>query len=233
MLLNRPNRQSGKRIAILTRSPLLTELLTAILVDWGFLVVEQESEPDILFIEYGLPSPRVEGRIIWLTPLPGAGDCSLVVPLSLTRLYHLVEDEFFPAPRRHIRISTDLDVDLQLHGTWHSARIVSFSDRGGRLVFDRELPNQQKLTLDFKLGRRNLRLSAVVLYSLPPGETPGRQQPQLGILFKPIDEAICRGLRSYVERCCLEKAFKKIGLDPGHPVGSWFDLDPDSWAAGS
>lgn len=225
MLLNHREDASTKQVAIVCRNPLLRDLLREILCGWGFSLVEADRNPAVLFIEYGLPHPPCTARVVWLTPLPTDDKTSLCVPFSLTRLYHLLESELFPSPRRHLRIGVDMDVDLKLHGTWHQGRLCSLSDRGGRLVFARELPPRQELTVEIRLGQQALRLPSVVIYGIPAGDTAGRQQPQLGLLFKPVTEETCRSIRRYIERLCLERALERLGLDLNHPVNSWFALD--------
>ncbi|MDT8440150.1 MAG: PilZ domain-containing protein [Desulfuromonadales bacterium] len=224
MLLDNREDSSSRQVAVAGRNPLLRDLLGEIFAEWGFSLVAVDRNPEVIFVEYGLPEPAGASRIIWLTPLPRDDGASLLVPLSLTRLYHLLESELYPSPRRHIRTGINLSVELKLDGRWYQGRLISLSDRGGRLVFEQTLPSRQELTLEIRLGRQLLRQPCTVLYSIPAGDTPGRQQPQLGLLFKPVTTETCQTIRQYIEHLCLERALSRLGLDPQHPVTSWFDL---------
>ena len=70
--------------------------------------------------------------------MPLIDESFLTVPISLTRLYHLLEVHFFPTPRRHIRVTKEIAVDLHYDGQWQEGRLISLSDRGGRFFCDEE-----------------------------------------------------------------------------------------------
>ena len=225
MLLSGTKQIKTRQVAIVTRNPILQKLLTVLLGDWGFSVVELNAEPGVVCIEHGLAEPTFATRTVLLTPMPVSDRSCLQVPLSLTRLYHLLEDEFFPSPRRHIRVNTEIDADLQIDGAWQPGRILSLSDRGCRVAYDYELPAKQSMTIEFRLGERRMRLVAQALYCIPAGETSSRAKPQIGLQFKPIDPVLCEVLRACIELRCLERAMKKIGVDLTHSVRSWFDIE--------
>ncbi|PLX85029.1 MAG: hypothetical protein C0614_04655 [Desulfuromonas sp.] len=225
MLLSGTRQSNARQVAIVTRNPVLLQILTALLGDWGFSVVEPQVEPGVVFLEHGLAEPTFTTRTVLLTSMPVSDRSCLLTPISLTRLYHLLEDEFFPSPRRHIRVNTEIDADLQIDGAWQPGNITSLSDRGCRVTCDYELPAKQPLVIEFRLGERRIRLSAQVLYCIPAGETASRAKPQFGVQFKQIDPAICTALRASIERKCLERAFRKIDIDPAHPVNSWFEQE--------
>jgi len=217
-------------IAIITRNPRFTALLSQILRLWKYPVTATAETAAVLLIERGLAAPATRAQIVWLVPMPLPGELSFETPLSLTALYHFLEVEFYPSPRQHIRVALDEDVDLAIEGGWLAARLISLSDRGGRLDCPGELPRGQKLELVMQLDRQMLRLPAEVLYCIPAGDLPGHQQPQLGIQFKPIDAKVCTALRSYIERLCVEAACRAADVSPNDPCLSWIELNHNPWA---
>lgn len=221
----------GKRVAVISRSPQFKRLLASLLVGWKYSVAGGEQASRLIFIERGLPLPATAERVVWLTPLPLplADEESLLTPVSLTKLYLLLEDYFFPTPRRHIRIPLDLEVDLQFDGQWLSGRLVSLSDRGGRMTCPVALPTGASLFIEVRLGGRMERLPAEVIYCIPAGDTAGREQTQIGVVFKPEDVRFYGMLQRFIEKACLESACTRAGIAFNDPSVSWFDVVANPW----
>lgn len=213
-----------KQVAVVTRSPKFTRLLSSILADWKFFTVEDLSMARVIFAERGVTLPPHTSDVVWLTPLPLAEGNFLTVPISLTQLYHLLEIHFFPTPRRHIRVAMDLPLDLMVDDVWLAGRLASLSDRGGRIVCAGEIQRGTQLHIEVKLADRHLRIPSEVLYSIPAGDSPGREQPQIGVLFKPANEREFSMLRHFVERTCLECACVREGIPLNDPSLSWIDM---------
>jgi len=218
-----------KEIAIITRNQQFNKLLGSILSDWRFFVVEDPAEARAVFVERGLAPPETDGQIIWLTPMPLSSGSFLTVPLSLTQLYHLLEAHFFPTPRRHIRVSMEIAVDLNVESSWLDGRLISLSDRGGRITCNTEIPRGKLLSLELMLGRKKIRLPAEVLYCIPAGDSPGRAHPQIGVLFKPHDNQEVVSLRHYIEKASVEAACAKEEIPLNDPCLSWLDIPEDPW----
>lgn len=218
-----------KRVAVISRSPQFKRLLASLLAGWKYSAAEGEKAARLVFVERGLPLPATAERVVWLTPLPLAEEDALLIPVSLTQLYMLLEDYFFPTPRRHIRIPIDLAVDLQFDGQWLSSRLVSLSNRGGRMTCPVALPTGTSLFVEVRLGGRIERLPAEVIYCIPAGDTAGREQTQIGVVFKPEDVQFYWMLQRFIEKTCLESACVRAGIAFNDPCVSWFDVDANPW----
>lgn len=223
-----------KQVAVVTRNLRFNTLLSSILADWKFFAVEDPSLAEVIFAERGIHLPSCAGRVVWLSPMPLGGELSLEIPISLTKLYHLLEAQLFPTPRRHIRVYMETAVDLKLEDEWVDGCLVSLSGRGGRITCEREMPRGQLLDLSARLGKKNLMISAEVLYCIPAGDSPGRLQPQIGVFFKQDNGNEFDMLRRFIERTCVERACAKEDIALTDPCLSWLDLPADPWvAAGS
>jgi len=218
-----------KKVAVVSRSPQFRRLFTSLLAGWKYSAAEGENAARLVFVERGLPLSATAERTIWLTPLPLMDEEALLIPISLTQLYKLLEEYFFPTPRRHIRIPLDLEVDLQFDGQWLNGRLVSLSDRGGRMTCPVALPNGASLFIEVRLGGRMERLPAEVIYCLPAGDSAGREQPQIGVVFKPEDVQFYGMLQRFIEKTCLESACKRAGIALNDPSVSWFDVVANPW----
>ena len=152
-----------KQVAVVTRNQKFTRLLSSILADWKFFTVDDISEAKVVFAERGVELPGYDGQVVWLTPLPLSEGSFLTIPISLTSLYHLLEIHLFPTPRRHIRVAMEIVVDLRLENNWLEGRLVSLSDRGGRITCTHEIPRGKLLELELKLAGRVFRMPSEVL----------------------------------------------------------------------
>jgi hypothetical protein len=153
-------------------------------------------------------------------PLEGAD--FLTIPISLSELYLLLEAHFFPTPRRNIRLTMEASVDLKIGTKWLEGRLVSLSDRGGRLTCAKEIPRGTELTLEVKLNSELLRIPSEVIYCIPAGDSPGRLYPQVGILFKPGNGETFELLKRFIETSCIEYACAREGVSLNDPCLSWF-----------
>ena len=219
----------GGKVSVLTRNERFNRLLQAILGEWHFITDAGAASLDILLLERGLPAPGGAHRIVWLTPMPLGTEAHLEVPLSLTALYHLLEKQFFPQPRHHIRLPIDQPIDINVRGVWLVGRMMSISDRGARITCPALLPKGEQLQLDFKLENYPLRVSAEVLYDIPAGDGSGREHPQAGLVFLQLKPALHQALRRFIERCLIDLGCAKSGVAPNDPCLSWFDLNRTSW----
>lgn len=223
-------KQAGiKQVAILTRNQAFNRLLASILAEWKFFAVDEPQAASVVFAERGLDVPEGNNNIVWLTPMPLGEGVYLTTPISLTHLYHLLEMEFFPSPRRHVRIVAEVAAEIQFDGEWQKCQLVSLSDRGGRLVCDREIPKGSRVQLEVRLGGKFLQLPTEILYCIPAGDSPGRSKPQVGVLFRPVDEKIIDRIRGYIEKVSVESACARENIAFNDPCLSWLDVPSDPW----
>jgi hypothetical protein len=218
-----------KQVAIVTRNEQFNRVFGSILADWRFFVVEDPAQANVLFVERGLTPPDVDAMVVWLTPMPLTDGSFLQVPISLTRLYHLLEVHFFPTPRRHIRVAMEASVDLAVDGGWMEGRLISLSDRGGRIVSSVEVPRGKLFSLEMKLDDKHLIIPAEVLYCIPAGDSPNRAQPQIGVLFKPKDKQETVALRHYIEKVTIQAACVREGIAKNDPGLSWLEVPENPW----
>lgn len=229
MLLSKQEKSSKRQVAVVSRNPVFSRVLTEIMRDWQFNVGSDIEQAEVVFAERGIAVPETVPHRCWLSPMPVGDDPVLSVPLSLTELYSLLETTLFPSPRRHIRVSMDVEVDFQVDGCWLPARLISLSDRGGRLEFERELPAGTRIVVVLKLNEMHLQLPAEALYAIPAGDLSRRQNPHIGFLFKPLDLKVCQALRQYIELMCIERACAREQVALTDPCLSWFDLTRNPW----
>lgn len=218
-----------KQVAIVTRNLEFNKLLSSILSDWRFFVVENLSAAEVILAERGIELPALKGQVVWLTPMPLWEGTFLEVPISLSRLYHLLEGHLFPSPRRHIRVLMETDVDLKINNKWSDGRLVSLSDRGGRIQCDHEMPRGKSLDIAVKLAGKNLMIPAEVLYCIPAGDFAGRSQPQIGVLFKSSDKDKFAMLRYFIEKICIESACIREDIPLNDPCVSWLEVPSGPW----
>jgi hypothetical protein len=216
--------QREKPVAVVSRNPQLGKLIDSILEDWSFHPVDDPRQAKVVFIEYGIEPPDVDAPLVRLTPLPMAEGSFLTIPISLTRLFHLLEVHFFPTPRRHIRVSMAAEVELGIDNDWFQGRLVSLSDRGGRILHAHEVPRGKQVKLGLKMEGERLLVPAEVIYCVPAGDSPGRQQPNVGVLFKPERKQLIDRIRHFIEKSCLERACEKAGISRKDSCLSWIDV---------
>lgn len=218
-------REAGlKQVAVKTRNQQFNKLLGSILAEWKFFTVDDLSAATVIFAERGIDLSGCETPVVWLTPMPLFEGTYLTVPISLNSLYHLLECKFFPTPRRHIRVAMELSVEVRVGKHWLEGKLLSLSDRGGRIVCCNEIPRGEMLSLEMVLAGQVLQLPAEVLYCIPAGDSPGRSQPQVGVLFKPASGREFSVLRHFVEKVCIESACAREDIHLSDPCLSWFDM---------
>lgn len=220
-----------KQVAVVTRSEKFNKLLSSILADWKFFTVSDLAAAKVIFVERGLELPEHDGRVVWLTPMPLAEGSFLTVPISLARLYHLLEVHFFPTPRHHLRVAMDLSVDLKIGKDWQKGRLLSLSDRGGRIACTSEVQRGKSLNVKMELAGRLFKISSEVLYRIPAGDFPGRLQSQVGVLFKPSSDQELTLLRRFIEKICIERACYREDIRFNDLCVSWLDVQTDPWHA--
>ena len=213
-----------KKVAVLTRNMQFNKLLRRILVYWKFVTVEDPSEANIIIAERGIQLPAHEAQLIWLTSMPLREGRFLMVPLSLTELYHLLEAQMFPVPRRHIRVAMNAAVDLKLENEWFEGRLVSLSCRGGRIICPYEMPRGKMLHVEVTLGGRKLAIQSEVLYCIPAGDASSRLQPHVGVLFKSLEGCDLDMLRQFIEKTSVESACSREAILRTDPCMTWLDL---------
>jgi hypothetical protein len=218
-----------KQVAVVTRNLKFNRLLNRILANWRFFVVEDLSAAKVIFAERGVKLSEHEAQVVWLTPMPLSEGEFLEIPISLTRLYHLLEAHLFPTPRRHIRVVMEADVDLKIENDWFDGCLVSLSGRGGRITCAHEIPRGKVLDIAFKLAGKVFRTPAEVLYCIPAGDSQKWFKPQIGVLFKFSNEHDLDMLRRFIEKACIESACVTEGIPFNDPCVSWLNVPVDPW----
>lgn len=218
-----------KQVAVITRNLQFNRLLSSILAEWKFFAVNDPSVAEVVFAERGISLPEVPGRVVWLTSMPLAEGDFQEIPIVLTQLYSLLETKLFPTPRRHIRVVMETAVDLKIDDVWYDGCLVSLSGRGGRMTCEHEIERGKILEISANLGGRVRRIPAEVLYCVPAGDSPGRMQPQIGVLFKLSNGGEFEMFRRFIERTCIERACAREDILLTDPCLSWLDLPVDPW----
>jgi hypothetical protein len=213
-----------KQIAVITRSQQFSKLLTSILAEWKFFAAEDPSAATVAFVERGLEFPDPDVRVVWLTSMPLEKGDFLTTPISLSELYLLLEAHFFSTPRKNIRVSVEMSVELKIESEWFQGQLVSLSDRGGRLACAKEIPRGTELTLEVKLEGEILRIPSAVLYCIPAGDSSSRLEAQIGVLFKPTNVEMFERLKRFIEKNCIECACAREGISLNDPCLSWLAL---------
>jgi len=218
-----------KQVAVVTRNLRFNKLLSSILADWKFFAVEDLSAAKVIFAERGIELPEHTGQVVWLSPMPLSAGIFLETPISLTRLYQLLETHLFPTPRRHIRVVMETAVDFKIDGEWFDGCLVSLSGRGGRIACSREIPPGTSLEVAVKLAGKAIMLSAEVLYCIPAGDFPGRSQPYVGVCFKSATGHEFEMLQGIIEKTCIESACAREDIPLTDSCLSWLDIPVDPW----
>jgi hypothetical protein len=231
MLLDQEQPNSAGKVAIMTRSPEFTLLLSAILKGWRHQISDDPAMAQLFFVERGFNRGRIKvgGEIVWLTSLPLENEPHLEVPIRLAALHKIIEGRFFPTTRRHMRVPMRHPAELAVAGQRIVAELISLSERGARLSCPREFSPGQRLEVDVVLGERRLCLPGEALYAFPGGDVPGHRLPQVGVLFKPVDAQTCAGLARFVEQACVKLACSVSGIPSNAACLSWLDVPHQPW----
>ena len=112
---------------------------------------------------------------------------------------------------------------------WQDSQLISLSDRGGRLICEREISRGTLVYIEMMLAGRQMELPAEVLYCIPAGDSPGRSKPQVGLLFRPSDEKVFDRLRRYIEKISVETACAREQIAANDPCLSWIDIPENPW----
>ena len=230
MLLDQTEARRPERVAVQVRSPVVAHLLRTILAEWHFCVEPGPAGQTVALAEAGLPAPEGVRHTLWISPAAAGATAQLTLPLSLTSLYQALQGWFFPSPRRYLRLSLDRPAQLELRGAGFSARLVSISERGGRVAGPARLPMGETLQLTVNLDGYLLQAAAQVIYAIPAGDLPGGPPPQAGLLFKPLRAELAQALHRHVERTLLSRAAMLVGLADADPAWRWFDTVADPWS---
>ena len=118
---------------------------------------------------------------------------------------------------------------MKTGATWQDCKLISLSDRGGRMVSEQEIPRGTMVQLELMLAGRQLDIPAEVLYCIPAGDSPGRSKPQVGLLFKPADEKVTDMLRRFIEKFSIEMACAREEISLHDPCLSWIDVPGNPW----
>lgn len=230
MLLEHVCASGSGRVVVQTRLPAVTCLLQAILKEWHVCTEPGPADQTVALVEQGLPAPAGVRQTLWLAPSPVDTPSRLSLPLSLTALYQALQGWFFPAPRRYLRLALDQPAQLELRGVRLAVRLLSLSERGGRVACPVPLPHGEILQLAVQLGAYPLHVAAQVIYTIPAGDLPGSAPPQAGLLFRPLPPALGLAIHRHVERGLVERACRQVGLASDDPALDWFDTVAAPWA---
>jgi len=230
MLLDHHLPSDRGKVAVVTRSPVFTRLLTSILESWKLKVIDDLQAAEMILAEWGITTTATAEQLVWLTPMPIDAP-HFEIPLQLKLLYQVLEKQFFRSARRSIRIPMEEHpAELTVAGQRLPSQLISISARGVRMSCPVELAKQQKLTVAVVLGGHRLELPGEVIYAFPCGDAVGTAWPQLGVLFKSLDLHISEALERFVERTCVEQCCARIGLSMKSHCVSWLDVPRDPWA---
>jgi hypothetical protein len=218
------------RVAVQSRLPAVKSLLQAILKEWHFCIEPGPANQTVALVEQGQVAPDGVRHTLWFTPKPFDTASQLALPLSLTALYHALQCWFFPAPRRYLRLPLDQPAQLELRGASLNGRMISLSERGGRVAVPALLTKGEMLQLTVQLDGYLLATAAQVIYTIPAGDLPGGQPPQAGLLFRPLPPQLGEAIHHHVERSLLERASRQVGIASDDPAFSWFDTVAAPWA---
>ena len=218
-----------KQVAVVTRNLQLRQLLSSILSEWKIFTVEDLTEAKVVIAEHDVELPGLDAEVIWLSRQSLTGRHYLKIPISLTQLYKLLQTEYFPTPRRHIRLPLEKQVNVRLDDALQECRLVSLAERGGRIIIPNELPRGTMLELEMQVAGNMLQLPAEVLYSIPAGDLSCRALPQVGVLFRPADDRVISVLRNFIEKACVESACTRVGLSLDDPCPEWIDFVDEPW----
>lgn len=220
MLLDKEKAQRGL-VGIVTRSTEVSRLLAAIFANWKLDLTDDPAQSTVAFVEWGQAAPVSAERVIWLVPLP-IDEPHLEIPLQLEILQRFAEQRLFGTCRRNLRIVLRHPAEIYLAGEQFAAEICSLSKRGARLSCDRPLEQGQKLELTLRFGAQRLVLASKVLYLLPTGDLTGKNRPEAGLLFDPVDNNRTVAMAQLIEALCLEVACRQAGIPRTAPATSWF-----------
>lgn len=230
MLLDQLHGSEPGRVVVRTREPALGRLLQAILTEWHYLTEPGPPERTVALVEAGLPAPAGVGHTLWLSRAAAGEQPGLAVPLSLSALYQFLQERFHSPPRRYLRLALNLPVKLDRATVCLDGCLLSLSERGGRIGCHAVLPVGEAWQLNVMLAGCLLRITADIIYLIPPGDLPGKELRQYGLLFKALRPELGRAVRRQVERTLLERACARTGMTSDDPVVDWFDTMANPWA---
>jgi len=176
-------RHTDKAVYIRTRDPLLGQMLATIIGEWFFPCTDLPGGQTLELLEEGCASPEDHPSAIWLSRSSYAAQGRLQIPIAIQELYSHLERRFHTPPRRHLRLALDLPCRMQLQGACEDVNILSLSDRGCRIGYDREVARGQTLRLSFSVAGQPMELAGAVIYSVPRYGADREANYDLGVIF--------------------------------------------------
>lgn len=193
-------------LALVTRTPGLSEVLGALLEVWHYRVVALPKTATLILHEAGCPLPPPGKPVIHLGAAAAAGHDSLALPLAIGELWAALEQRFHTPPRAHIRIDQDRPAVVTARGREEATRIVSLSDLGTRFFLTRELVKGEMLQLRLALGGKNRRLPGRVIYVIPRGDHDDTGGYDIGMLFLHAEPQSREELHEFIVGSYLQRA---------------------------
>lgn len=203
-----------KRVWLCVRQPAFQVFLAELLSQWQYQPCDEYVADGLLLAEEGVLEPPANQQTIWLSSSAYASSSCLQLPLQIFELYALLERRYHTPSRRHLRLNVELPCRLTIDNSAADAGMVSLSDRGCRVICQRELVREQRLSLEFTLGERPITLATKVIYSVPRYHGSELLNYDLGLLFDRIDRAGQQGLLDYI----VASYFIRVGkqLEPAN-----------------
>jgi len=183
MLENVTARHVEKAVHIRTCNPHLDRLLATIIREWHYQTTDAPGERTLVIVEEGCATLEEYSAALWLSRSTYAARGRLQIPIAIQELYGILERRFHNPPRRHLRLTLDLPCRMQLQGEWGDVNILSLSDRGCRIGFDRELTRDQPLRLSFSVAGQLLDLAGSVIYAMPRYSGDRQANFDIGVIF--------------------------------------------------
>lgn len=187
-----------KRVWLRVRQPALQAFLAELLNQWQYQPCDEYVADGLLLAEEGALEPPANQQTIWLSSSAYATGGRLRFPLEIFELYALLERRYHTPPRRHLRLNVELPCRLMIEAFADTAVMASLSDRGCRVLCQRELVRDQRLSLEFSLGERPITLAAKVIYCVPRYRGSELLNYDLGLLFDRIDREGQQKLLDYI-----------------------------------
>ncbi|WP_020677422.1 hypothetical protein [Geopsychrobacter electrodiphilus] len=176
----------------------LSELLKALMREWGYHQTENPEEQSLLVISEGLPQPSGFQQVLTFHTSPSRNRQRLQIPLTIENLYLALESYFHREPRKHLRINIDWPIRVTVRDQQFLTHAVTVADCGIRFISPIDLDRREEMQILIEREDETYNLHAEVVYSIVGKEIGRGDKIEVAVVCTPQSKEVRDSLRSRI-----------------------------------